>query len=129
MKNIEVVAAVFIKDGKVFCAQRANKGLLPLKWEFPGGKIEENETKEEALIREIKEELHTDIKIERYLMTVKHQYETFFLTMHVYICSIINDKLVLTEHVDSKWLPKSELNSLDWAEADKPVVKKLSALL
>lgn len=129
MKTIEVVAAIFIKNNKVFCAQRANKGPLALKWEFPGGKVEENENKEEALIREIKEELLTDIEIERYFMTVNHQYETFFITMHAYICNIISGDLSLKEHVDSCWLEKDDLLSLDWAEADIPIVKKLVEIM
>lgn len=129
MKKYEVVAAIFVEKGKVFCAQRANKGPLALKWEFPGGKVEANESRENALIREIKEELLTDIKVNQYLMTVEHQYETFFITMHAYLCSIINGELTLKEHVNSCWLSKDDLLSLDWAEADKPIVNKLIEIL
>jgi|SRR5690554_318239 len=129
MKKIEVVAAIFIKDNKVFCAQRANKGPLALKWEFPGGKIEKNESKEEALVREIKEELLTEIKVDKYFMTVNHQYETFFITMHAFICNINSGKLTLKEHVKSCWLDKNQLLTLDWAEADIPLVKKLIEIL
>lgn len=129
MKKLEVVAAVFINDNKVFCAQRANKGPLALKWEFPGGKIEENESKEDALKREIKEELLTDIKVDKFLMTVEHQYETFHLTMHVFFCTVTNGELTLNEHVNSCWLNKEELLSLDWAEADIPIVNKLIEML
>lgn len=129
MKKIEVVAAILIKDKKVFCAQRANKGPLALKWEFPGGKIEINESKEEAIVREIKEELLVDIEVEEYLMTVNHQYETFFITMHALICNVVSGEIKLKEHVDSCWLDKSQLLTLDWAEADKPIVKKLVEIL
>ncbi len=125
MKKIEVVAAIIIKDDKIFCAQRANKGPLGLKWEFPGGKIEVNESKKEALKREIKEELATDIEVNEYFMTVKHQYETFYLTMHAYLCTVINGQLTLKEHVSSCWLEKDKLLSLDWAEADIPIVNNL----
>jgi len=129
MKKIEVVAAIFIEDDCVFCAQRANIGPLALKWEFPGGKIEEDESMEAALIREIKEELGTDINVNQFFMTVEHQYENFFLTMHAFICSVINGELTLNEHVDSRWLDKAELLSLDWAQADIPIVNKLIEIL
>lgn len=129
MKKIEVVAAVFIQDGKVFCAQRANKGPLALKWEFPGGKIEVNETKEDALKREIREELSTDIKVDKYIMTVEHQYETFHLTMHAFLCTVIKGSLTLNEHVNSSWMNKDDLFSLDWAEADIPIVEKIMKLI
>ncbi len=129
MKNIEVVAAVFIKNNKVFCAQRANKGPLALKWEFPGGKIEENETKEEALIREIQEELDTKITVDKFLMTVDHQYESFHLTMHTFLCTVASGNLTLNEHVNSYWLTKEELDTLDWAAADIPIVDRIKEIL
>lgn len=125
MKKIEVVAAIFIEDGKVFCARRADKGPLGLKWEFPGGKIEANETKEQALIREIKEELNTEIKVDQFFMTVEHQYETFHLTMHSYLCTVLEGELEISEHADSCWLSKEELLTLDWAAADIPIVNKI----
>ncbi|MDF2701027.1 MAG: hydrolase [Haloplasmataceae bacterium] len=129
MKRIEVVAAIFIKDNKVFCAQRANKGPLGLKWEFPGGKIEVNETREEALKREIKEELDTQISVDKLFMTIEHQYETFHITMHTFLCSAIAGNLTLSEHVNSCWLSKNDIHSLDWAAADMPIVDKLYEFL
>lgn len=126
MKYIEVVAAIFVnKDNEVFCARRKDEGELALKWEFPGGKIEPGETKEEALIREIKEELSADIQVGMFLTTVKHQYNYFHLTMHVYYAEVINGKLILSEHTDFKWLPKTQLFELDWAAADLPIVNLL----
>lgn len=129
MKRLEVVAAVFIKDNKVFCAQRGNKGPIGLKWEFPGGKIEINETKEAALIREIKEELKTDIIVDKFLMTVEHQYDSFYLKMHVYLCTMLLGDLVLEEHINSCWIEKVDLDSLDWAAADLSIVEKVKELL
>ena len=127
MKNIEVVAAIIInKNNEIFCARRKDEGELALKWEFPGGKIEKGESHQEALIREIKEELSTDIKVTNFIMTVKHQYESFHLTMHAYLADVINGDLILNEHTGFKWLKKEQLNSLDWAEADLPIVDFLS---
>lgn len=126
MKNIEVVAAVIqSKEGKIFCAKRKNEGELALKWEFPGGKIEENETHQNALKREIKEEFHTDIEVRDYIQTVKHQYKGFHLTLHAYYAVIQNGYLKLTEHTGSQWLYINELSDLDWAEADIPVIETL----
>ena len=118
MKHIEVVAAVIEKDNKVFCCQKGNKGECAYKWEFPGGKIEPGETYEEALIREIKEEIDCLIKVNNYLTTINHQYNTFHLTMHVYLCELIDKEPILSEHIDSKWCSKDKLKDLDFAEAD-----------
>lgn len=123
MKNIEVVAAV-IKNSRneIFCARRKDQGELALKWEFPGGKIENNESYQEALIREIKEEFLTTIKVNDYIMTVSHQYQGFFLTMHAFYAEVVEGNLTLVEHTDSKWLSKEYLCNLDWAAADIPIV-------
>lgn len=116
--HYEVVCAVIIKDDLVFCTRRDGKGECANKWEFPGGKIEPGETKEEALLREIKEELNSDIKIKKFLTTINHEYNTFNLTMHVYICELINDNPVLMVHTESIWCEKDNLKTLDFAEAD-----------
>ena len=118
-KHYEVVAAVIKKDEKVFCCQRGPKGECAFKWEFPGGKIEPGETKEEALLREIKEELNCKIIIEKYITTINHEYNTFSLTMHVYLCSLKDDEPTLLEHNSSLWCDIDKLDELDFAEADK----------
>jgi 8-oxo-dGTP diphosphatase len=124
-KHYEVVAAVIVKDKTFFCCQRGNKGECAYKWEFPGGKIEPGETKEEALVREIKEELNSTIKVNKYLATINHEYNSFSLTMHAYECELANGKLEISEHFDSRWLKKEELKELDFAEADKKIIKQL----
>ena len=116
--HYEVVCAVIIKDNLVFCTKRDGKGECANKWEFPGGKIEPGETKEEALLREIKEELNSDIKIKKFLTTINHEYNTFNLTMHVYICELINDNPILMVHTECIWCEKKKLHALDFAEAD-----------
>ena len=126
MKKIEVVAAIFKNsENKYYCARRKPGGELSMKWEFPGGKIETGESHEQALIREIKEELKLDIKVGEHCLTVEHQYNSFHLTMHAYFASIVGGDLTLTEHTGQKWLTKDELLSLDWAAADIPIVQKL----
>ena len=127
MKTIEVVAAVVVRDGKVLCVQRAkhSKGYVSLKWEFPGGKVEVGETREEALVREIREELSVNIEVLEFFMTVEHAYPDFHLTMHVFKCVLDQGEITLNEHVALKWLSVAELDQLDWAAADVPVVKSL----
>ena len=126
--SIEVVAAVIKCNDEIFCVQRKDEGPLAKKWEFPGGKLEKGETSEEALIRELREELNVNVMIKDYIMTVKYQYPTFFITMHAYFCDVENKEIVLNEHLDSKWLHYEKLDSLDWSEADIPIVQKIKAL-
>jgi 8-oxo-dGTP diphosphatase len=127
MKTIEVVAAIIIHEGKILCVQRgpAKYDYISGKWEFPGGKVEEGETKKAAIVREIKEELHMDITVDTFFTTVQHSYSDFHLTMHSFLCSCATKELTLTEHTDFKWLSKHELTALDWAGADVPIVEKL----
>ena len=120
-KYYEVVAAVIEKNGLIFCCQRGPKGECAFKWEFPGGKVETGETDEEALIREIKEELKGTIKVDKYLLTVEHEYNTFKIKMKVYKCTLF-DELILSEHIDCKWLAKDQLQEIDFAEAYKKIV-------
>ena len=124
MKRIEVVAAIIIQDNKIFATQRGY-GDFKDGWEFPGGKIEEGETPEAALIREIREELATDILVDKYLCTVDHDYPKFHLTMHCYICSVVDGTLTLREHEATRWLDWEQLWSVEWLPADVEVVKAL----
>ena len=127
MKKIEVVAGVIFWKELVLCVQRPKNKLhyISGKFEFPGGKIEEGETKEEALHRELLEELNISTKIKSFLLTVVHEYPDFELTMHSFICEVDSKELTLNEHVDQKWLRINELTALDWAAADIPIVDKL----
>jgi 8-oxo-dGTP diphosphatase len=127
MKRIEVVAGVIFCEGQVLCVQRPkNKHqYISEKFEFPGGKIEEGETKEEALHRELLEELSISTKIKSHYLTVEHQYPDFELTMHSFWCEVESKELTLHEHIDKKWLTINELTNLDWAAADIPIVDKL----
>ena len=127
MKIMDVVAAVIIRGGKVLCVQRPENAreYISMKWEFPGGKIEPGEDREQALKREILEELDVEIGNLDYFMTVEHTYPDFHVVMHAYTCSILKGEPVLKEHVALKWLPVEELDQLDWAAADIPIVEKL----
>ena len=127
MKHIEVVAAIIIYQNKILCVQRGENKLsyISKKYEFPGGKMEPGETKSETIKREILEELHMAIEVKEEFLTVKHEYPDFILEMHSFICTSKNKTVILTEHLDFKWLDISELDSLDWAAADVPIVKKL----
>jgi 8-oxo-dGTP diphosphatase len=127
MKKIEVVAAIIISENKILCVQRnQNKyEYISFKYEFPGGKIEEGESKEQALKREIQEELNMDIDITECFLTVYHQYPDFHLTMHSFICSCKETTMILREHIDFKWLTIEKLQNLNWAAADVPIVEKL----
>ena len=127
MKKIEVVAGVIFWKELVLCVQRPKNKLhyISEKFEFPGGKIEAGETKEEALHRELLEELNISTKIKSFLLTVVHEYPDFELTMHSFICEVGSKELTLNEHVDQKWLKINELTTLDWAAADIPIVDKL----
>lgn len=128
MKTIEVVAAIIEKDGKYFSTQRGY-GDFKGGWEFPGGKVEPGETKEAALTREIKEELDADICIGRHLCTVEYDYPKFHLTMHCFMCSLINENIVLKEHEAAKWLSLDEIDTVDWLPADIEVVDVIKGII
>lgn len=124
MKHIEVVAAIIEKEGRIFATQRGY-GDYKDWWEFPGGKIEEGETPEEALAREIQEELKADISVGEYLCTVEYDYPEFHLRMHCYICRLLSREVTLVEHEAAKWLALDELDSVKWLPADIEVIEKL----
>ena len=123
-KRIEVVAAVICDGDKIFATQRGY-GEWKDWWEFPGGKMETGETPEEALRREIREELATEISVDNFLTTVEYDYPKFHLTMHCYICKIKTGSLMLLEHEAARWLTLEELDSIKWLPADVLVVESL----
>ncbi|MDM5153179.1 (deoxy)nucleoside triphosphate pyrophosphohydrolase [Bacillus sp. DX1.1] len=125
-KDIHVVGAVIIENEKILCAQRGSAKSLPLKWEFPGGKIEEGESPQEALRREISEEMHCKIEIGDQVEHTVYEYDFGIVHLTTFYCKLIEGKPVLTEHVSIKWLSPDELKSLDWAPADIPAIEKLS---
>ena len=128
MKRIEVVAAIIIRNGEVFATQRGY-GEWKGWWEFPGGKIEPGECPQEALKREIKEELDADITVGDLLDTVEWDYPTFHLTMHCYVCTLESESLNLNEHSDSAWLTKETLESVQWLPADLALLDKIARRL
>ena len=121
MKRIEVVAAVIRSEGRVFATQRGY-GDFKDWWEFPGGKIEPGETAEEALAREIKEELSAEITVERLLKTVDWDYPAFLLTLHCFLCSLSSEEMSLNEHEAAKWLDTESIYSVKWLPADEDVL-------
>lgn len=129
MKSIEVVAAIIRKGDRIFATQRGY-GDFKDYWEFPGGKMEAGETPEQALVREIREELDAEIRIDKLLSTIEWDYPNFHLTMHCYVCSLVSNELHLNEHEAAKWLNKEEIHSVNWLPADDQllplIVKELA---
>ena len=128
MKTVRVVAAIIINDGKVFATQRGYGEFID-GWEFPGGKIDAGETPEEALVREIKEELDTEVEVKELLETVEYDYPKFHLSMDCFICKIKAGELVLKEHEASQWLTKETLDSVEWLPADLGLIEKIENYL
>ena len=124
MKSIEVVAAIIMRGGKILATQRGS-GDLAGGWEFPGGKMEPGETPEEALVREIREELDAGIAVDSFITTVDHDYEAFHLTMHCYLCSVAEGRLKLLEHSAAQWLDAATIDDVDWLPADIAVVDEI----
>ena len=124
MSSIKVVAAIIVQNHKVFATQRGY-GDFKDGWEFPGGKIEAGETSEQALAREIREEVNTEIEVGERLCTVEHDYPAFHLSMQCFLCRVISGDFVLREHEAARWLGSDELWSVDWLPADIEVVKAI----
>ena len=126
-KQIWVVAGIIKNNNEYLCMERSQGKYeyVSYKFEFPGGKIEEGETKEQALIRELQEEMEFEVEIEKPFMETTHEYPDFIITMYVFLCSAKNRNFVMNVHKSFKWLPLEQLETLDWAAADIPVVKKL----
>ena len=124
MKTIQVVAAVIQADRRVFATQR---GYGPQKdgWEFPGGKIEPGETPRQALIREIREELDTEIAVGDKLLQVEYDYPAFHLSMGCYLCAVVSGSLTLKEHESARWLGRKDIDAVDWLPADRAVAAEL----
>lgn len=128
MKTIRVVAAIIIDEGKIFATQRGY-GEFKGGWEFPGGKIEPNETPEAAIVREIKEELDTEVQVIELLDTVEYDYPKFHLSMDCFICQVQSGDLVLKEHESAVWLTKDTLYSVDWLPADRALIEKIEEVI
>lgn len=128
MKSIEVAAAIIKEQNKIFATQRGY-GDQKGGWEFPGGKVEAGETPQGALIREIKEELDTEIEVGELIDTVEYDYPKFHLTMHCFFCSVKQGNLVLKEHEAAKWLTLETLDTVEWLPADKGLIEKIRQAL
>lgn len=124
MKEIKVVAAIIQKENKILATKRGYGEFINM-WEFPGGKIEPGETKEQALVREIKEELNIEINVDKFALDIEYQYPNFYLFMSCFMCSIKEGSIELLEHNDGKWITKKELNTLNWLPADIDAVNYL----
>ena len=126
-KHIEVAAAIIVDEGKIFATQRGY-GEFKDGWEFPGGKIEQGETPKQALRREIREELDTEIEVGELFDTVEYDYPDFHLTLHCFLCTVKSGDLVLKEHEAARWLTKESLNSVEWLPADVGLIEKLKGI-
>jgi len=125
MKHIHVACAIIELEGKVLCTQRSESMDMPLKWEFPGGKIDAGESPEECLKRELIEELGVEASVGQALAATTHHSPSFTVTLYPFICEIVSGKITLHEHKAMVWLPIEELHRLNWAEADWPVIEEM----
>lgn len=125
-KTIRVSAAIICQNGRIFATQRGY-GEFKDGWEFPGGKVEPGETPPQALVREIREELDTEIEVGELFETVEYDYPNFHLTMDCFLCTVKSGGLVLKEHEAARWLTREEIGSVEWLPADLGLIKKLRA--
>ena len=128
MKTIHVVAALIVHDHRIFATQRGY-GDWKGWWEFPGGKVEAGEAPETALAREIREELDTEISVERYVTTIEWDYPAFHLSMRCYLCSVVSGSLTLLEHEAAAWLDREHLHSVKWLPADETIIDEIEGLI
>ncbi|MCQ2188193.1 MAG: (deoxy)nucleoside triphosphate pyrophosphohydrolase [Bacteroidales bacterium] len=128
MKTIKVVAALIVHDHRIFATQRGY-GDWKGWWEFPGGKVEAGEAPEDALVREIREELDTEINVERYVTTIEWDYPAFHLSMRCYLCSVVSGSLTLLEHEAAAWLDREHLHSVKWLPADETIIDEIEGLI
>jgi len=128
MKTIEVVAAIIRRGNEIFATQRGY-GEFKGGWEFPGGKMEPGETPEAALVREIEEELDTQIGVDKLIKTIDYDYPSFHLTMHCFLCHIVSGKLKLKEHESARWLTADTIEDVEWLPADWEIIDEIKALI
>lgn len=121
---LQVTCAIIVHENKILICQRSAAMKMPLKWEFPGGKIEDGESKEDCLRREIQEELSIDISISKVLTPVEYQYPDFSLCLHPFVCKLESGTVLPTEHAQAVWVDAKDLENYDWAEADVPIVNE-----
>jgi 8-oxo-dGTP diphosphatase len=123
-RHIHVACAIIERDGMVLSARRSASMNLPLRWEFPGGKIEPGEEREECLRRELVEEMGVQIEVGRPLTPATHDYPTFTVTLYPYVCSIVSGEITLFEHSAISWLAPERMQELEWADADLPIIEE-----
>lgn len=128
-KRVEVVGAVIVREGKILCAKRGDGGLLPGMWEFPGGKVEPSESKREALVREIREELNADIEVGDEIVCTVHEYDFATVSLTTFFCSLLSGEPEKSEHSQLLWLESERLATVEWAPADIPAVEKIQESL
>jgi len=122
-KAMQVACAIIEYNGKILAVQRGERLSLPLKWEFPGGKIHQGESPEACVVREVLEELDIHIAVVRSLSLVSHDYPDFSVTLHPFICAIVSGNIILRDHKAMLWLSPEELPTLDWVAADFPIIR------